>query len=567
MKKLILSLLLFRVLSCFATVTGIGKDKLPNVYLLSVGINNYTFSPKSFAYLGIKNTVSDAQAFTETIVTDFYAYQDRNATDTAGSKITSFLLLNEAATKDSILKVINYVIEKAGSEDIFIFNFAGFSWTISNKGEAKGHTVLVPFTRVPIIDSAAFPQLLQEGISLPELSSLLDLLKCKKQLVVAEAGFTPDFKEDLVKAIVTGSKDIATLLDKDKIVITTQFFGKDMLSSEIKHGPINHYLTHLSHNIFNLYKSDKGRNEVLGELRSYDFRYFQGNYMYIFVQKEFFTDINLYLKSSGKSRSSELLPEAEGYMDRKIHKKVALVVANNIFDAVGEWDSLPNVTLDCTRFRNVIRDQYGFTTYFLLQPSIDSFYNTLRKISNELDSTSQFILYVAGHGDYDPFFLNDGFMVFKESKFRKADPFRRSYVPYSSLSLMLNNMASKQVMVILDVCFGASFSSSARVKKRSGNEMYENDMANDVLVKKMNYTTRVFISSGGLRSVPDGYTGVGSPFSLKLLEILETRGGDKGYLSSINIFSNVQGVKSQPFRTTFGGDEEFGDFILLPVRK
>jgi len=123
-------------------------------------------------------------------------------------------------------------------------------------------------------------------------------------------------------------------------------------------------------------------------------------------------------------------------------------------------------------------------------------------------------------------------------------------------------------MVIMDVCFGGTF--DERVVKMAGrnrNDIYSYLDAITFISNKLKYTTLVYITSGGKKEVPDGYSGQHSPFALRLLEALRTEGGKNGFLTATEIFAFVQTLPSAPQFDNFGHHEIGGEFMLVPLKE
>ena len=155
---------------------------------------------------------------------------------------------------------------------------------------------------------------------------------------------------------------------------------------------------------------------------------------------------------------------------------------------------------------------------------IDSFYAHILYLSQVLKTNDQLIIYVAGHGDFDSVLLDDGFMLCKNSKTVKEDPYRNTYIQHSKLKKMINRLSANQVLIALDVCFGGTF--DERVDKNKGRTKftdYDDITGKTFFAKKLEIKTRLYLTSGGTQVVPDGYKGKHSPFAIKLLEAL--RGG------------------------------------------
>src|SRR5436190_14068067 len=108
---LLSALFIFPVIILFAHHgPGLQKERL---FILSIGISNYN-GPYTF-----ENCDNDAILFTQVMKSSW------GNSDTASVK--TWLLLNNAATKNAILKAINEIIAQSKDDDVFAFFFAGFT--------------------------------------------------------------------------------------------------------------------------------------------------------------------------------------------------------------------------------------------------------------------------------------------------------------------------------------------------------------------------------------------------------------------------------------------------------
>ncbi|TKB83069.1 MAG: hypothetical protein E8D43_15680 [Nitrospira sp.] len=85
--------------------------------------------------------------------------------------------------------------------------------------------------------------------------------------------------------------------------------------------------------------------------------------------------------------------------------------------------------------------------------------------------------------------------------------------------------------------------------------------------RKIKYTSRRYLTSGGKEYVPDGRPGNHSPFARKLLEAFRSYGGQDGYLAIGKIKQYVEKVTPEPREGEFGSHAPGGDLVLLPQGK
>lgn len=80
---------------------------------------------------------------------------------------------------------------------------------------------------------------------------------------------------------------------------------------------------------------------------------------------------------------------------------------------------------------------------------------------------------------------------------------------------------------------------------------------------KLKDTTRLYLVAGGKEYMPNEGTGVHSPFSYKLLEILRSYGGPDSVLSLTKIFSLMEESWSHPTVGTFGTNQDGSEFFFI----
>lgn len=130
------------------------------------------------------------------------------------------------------------------------------------------------------------------------------------------------------------------------------------------------------------------------------------------------------------------------------------------YSAQAYWEYLPNALRDAEAVASALKDLYGYDTIVLRNPTQEELEKQLLYLSEQLQPNHQLFLYFAGHGGYDSARLDDGFLVCRNSLEPEQDPMRNSYLAYSRLERFVNRLPARQIMLVLDVCFGASFDST-----------------------------------------------------------------------------------------------------------
>jgi len=93
--------------------------------------------------------------------------------------------------------------------------------------------------------------------------------------------------------------------------------------------------------------------------------------------------------------------------------------------------------------------------------------------------------------------------------------------------------------------------------------MYADISRPEFIARKLQYKTRLFLTSGGKEYVPDGRPGYHSPFARKLLEALRTYGGHDGLLTISKVYADLEAINPEPRKGEFGENEPGSDFLFI----
>ncbi|HUR66863.1 MAG TPA: caspase family protein [Chitinophagaceae bacterium] len=547
---------------------GLGLVTLPvikpsgNVFLLSVGISDYV--AKSNEKLSFKNCEMDARAYAGFFEKQFHEI----AAEKDKKKLYASLLINKEATKEKILAAINNAISNSKPDDYFIFNFSGYCKPLKDSS-GKQVTWFVPYGLKSISDSN---EIRKNGISLTQLKDLLQMIPANNQLFITEAGSTDDFQKEFIQALIETSPTIASLSNKNRVFIVPNGSGLDNFMCKgagQEHGPINYFVTNLSEdlNVYGLFEGGIYADAVKFNLNktAVDCDYFRTGYFDIFFERDFIKSLRYFLPEDVmKSRGAKLRNDDKQAVASTIAKKYALVVGTNIYSGKPTWNDLDGVPeLDAQDIAKELDSNFGFHVKLLLDKPADSIYENILLLSRILQPNDQLMIYVAGHGDYDDKLFDDGFIVCTNSKQVKDDPYRNTYIQYSKLSRMINKLPARQIMMVLDVCFGGTFDERvARNKARSKND-YEDMSTQNYMAEKLKLKTRLYLTSGGKKEVPNGYRGSHSPFAQRFLQCLQTKGGTGKLLTASDFFQFVKMLPSGPLVGSFGDDDYGSEFVML----
>jgi len=555
---------------------------LSSVWILSIGIDDY--GPIKY-----RTCKTDAQSYADFFKNQYSRNKPSSFINTA---IHEYVLLDKDATKDSILAAMREIAKKSTYNDYFIFNFSGCSNDIKNDPVTSG-TNFFPYDVTVTTQSTAGAGLQNRNskdttnpykncISLRTLQEYIQLIPANNQLFISEAGPSPKFKTEFVKTLMQNSPEVASILNKNRVIIVPTGFGMDGVkcqSSTIQKGPINYYITSLdSANIYDLFKDEFYANQVAFKIKNkaYTCRSFDYDYFDIFFERKFLKEYKeIFEGESGQTRGLGLKAKELRDAANFSGKQYALVVGTNNYK--GGWKKLPNAINDARSIRDELTNDYGFEVRLLEDKPMDSIYKALGEYYRIMQPNDQLIIYFAGHGDMETEFLGDGFIVCADSKSRDDDPARNTYIQYAKLQKMVNRIPSRQILVMLDVCHGGLFNQKILEEKRSDPaKTITNRNVRQFLIDQSEFKCRKFLSSVGTDEAFDGKAGDHSPFVILLLQVLRAKGEtSNGIVTLSDIFSVLQKnslnetatLKISPQKDGFGSDNSMSDFILLPVAK
>jgi len=237
-------------------------------------------------------------------------------------------------------------------------------------------------------------------------------------------------------------------------------------------------------------------------------------------------------------------------------KNYALLIGTNKYQ---HMTNLSNPVFDARTIAVELKDNYGFETDTVMNPSSDEIYSSIRKFSAmQFADDDQLFIFIAGHGEFDEVF-KEGFIVPGDAI--KNDANKRSYISHSNLRTIINNIPCKHIFLVMDVCFGGTF--DPLVASR-GTEKDESVLEREKFIKrKLKNKTRLFLTSGGKVYVPDGKAGRHSPFARKFIEALRTYGGEDKVLTFMEVVSTVEKVTPEPIHGEFGTNEPGSDFLFI----
>jgi tetratricopeptide (TPR) repeat protein len=236
-------------------------------------------------------------------------------------------------------------------------------------------------------------------------------------------------------------------------------------------------------------------------------------------------------------------------------KNRALFIATNEYET---WTPLNNPIIDAEAIAKDLNEMYGFSPEVMKNPSKEEIILKLREYAQlKFEPNDQLFIFVAGHGQYDELF-NEGYVVTKDSKF--GDKTHSSEIAHSTLRTILNNIPCNHTFLIMDVCFGGTFDEHLAARGELSN--FDKDRE-EMINRKLRYTTRRYLTSGGKEYVLDGKAGQHSPFARRLLEALRKGGGADKVLTIDELMTYFIGLKPIPQTGEFGKNQPGSDFLFI----
>ncbi|MCW5912763.1 MAG: caspase family protein, partial [Cyclobacteriaceae bacterium] len=224
------------------------------------------------------------------------------------------------------------------------------------------------------------------------------------------------------------------------------------------------------------------------------------------------------------------------------------------------WGALVNPIFDSRTIVNELQSVYGFKTELIENATQDQVLVKLREYAEkQYGELDQLFVFFAGHGFYDETF-KEGFVVTKESL--PSDPGRGSYLAHSRIRSAIVNNPCKHVFLAMDVCFGGTIDQEA-AHRNIEDEVYGEPSQSEIIIRKLQFKTRKYLTSGGKEYVSDGIPGKHSPFAKQFIAALKSRGGNDGILTLSELTTFVETLKTAPQFGKFGSDQTGSDFLFI----
>jgi hypothetical protein len=284
--------------------------------------------------------------------------------------------------------------------------------------------------------------------------------------------------------------------------------------------------------------------------------------------------LDLHIVLVGSVNEIEVIAENEqgvlGVAKREVHvgetlladaKKLkrsdyALILYTNTYD---HWPSLTNPGFDATTIGDLLKTNFGFQVDMLENPSQELIWTKVKEFAErKYEPLDQVFIFVAGHGHFDEAF-KEGYLVTKESIPNEAG--NASYISHNRLRNNINSIPCEHIFLTMDVCFGGTFDEG--VAKGRGFSTDPELSQSEFILRKLAYHTRKYLTSGGKEYVSDGLPGHHSPFAAKLIDALQTQGGNDGILTLSELQVFTEKSTPAPRFGKFGDDAQGSEFVFV----
>lgn len=477
--------------------------------------------------------------------------------------IYPYVLTDRQATAGAIERVFREVIAKAKPNDIVVFHFSGYTASVYDSTLHDELPYLVTYDRLDSLEQ----DVPRRGISTRQLSDWLDLISARNQLIITDACANGRNTAKYLERFLVAGKSLTRFTPRNRVIIAPD--GLVYEDPKIG-GHMSHTIKQLGASVFDLFdgQSKRGKPYLLFTSLA---QQFPNEAFDIFFEQEFWSDVQYMTTDnlmSPASRGAVAEPSVPALAsDEPPTHNYALVIGTDQYDGRAEWKPLNNPVFDARTVARELKTRYDFDTTLLVNPTLDQVYAALNRLYQiHYDSTSQVLVFIAGHGGYEP--LNTGFLTFRDSRPAHDDPNRRTYLKHTELRDKLDGIPCRHVMVLLDACFGGTFVLGRRTTSRAPNILYEAAGRQKLISRTMPYKARKYCTSGGKEYVSDGIPGKHSPFAFQFVAALRSGGGADGVLTYAELSTYLQQTNDAPTPCLgdFGDYEPGSDFLFVGKR-
>lgn len=519
------------------------KPRLPQLYVLAVGIDNY-FNPEIKA---LEFCRADARATAQVLTSD--------PARKLFAQVHQTILLDEQATREGIAEAFKKISRQARPQDTFIFYFSGRSGLREQKEQAA-EFILAPWDvdlkvlQEDAENSKNAREVEQAALPVRLLKTYFDQIPADRQFIFFDTDKSSEAFHELARLFADWDQFDESNPEGGVVIIGVQ--GQSYEDRSIGHGMLTHSLLQGITGAADLLQDERGRITA-HELNAYlPFKVSQQSKGRMTIQS-YVRGANFDIAPAPNAAPDPSLrgsladekddePQAEppAATAPQPAQDYALLFATNEYE---HYSRLANPIPDARAIRDDLEKIYGFQCELVENPTKKVVMETLKKYSErQYNAGDRLLVFFAGHGDYDEF-LQEGFLIVRDSL--KDEEHTRS-IRHSELSRILLGIRCHQTLVVLDACFSGTFDQRLGQAAARTADLYGNISREEFVQRKMKYEAFKYFASGGKEYVSDGRPGQHSPFARKMLEALRSYGGQDGVLTIAEIAGFLEKLNPTP---------------------
>jgi hypothetical protein len=236
-------------------------------------------------------------------------------------------------------------------------------------------------------------------------------------------------------------------------------------------------------------------------------------------------------------------------------KYYALIIGINDYKYI---QKLEIAKKDAIAVEKLLREMYGFETRLLIDVTRLTILNAINDFRKKIKEEDSFIIYYAGHGDYDK--------VADKAYWLPADAERdnpANWIMADDITTNIKRMASNHVLIISDSCYSGTF------VRRVVTDLSSPKSEREGFIKRMlEKTSRTLMSSGGNEPVVDSGGSGHSVFAEALLKGL--REIDEKLFTADELFYGIirervigKADQTPQYNNIRNSGHEGGDFVFI----
>lgn len=260
-----------------------------------------------------------------------------------------------------------------------------------------------------------------------------------------------------------------------------------------------------------------------------------------------------------------VLGQGAGKTFRLPGKTVALLIGTDTYNASSEWARLSSPVFDANTIAKTLAGDFGYDTAVVRNAGKSDVIRRIVEHGKRAAGDDDWsLIFIAAHGYFDEE-RSQGYLVFKDSKPRSEDVGRNTYLSLTELRGIVEGFRAGHVLLVIDACYAGTIDPDIRFgtdrAARAGKREVE-----ESLLRRAQYRSRIYLTSGGKEYVPDGRMGAHSPFAGAFLGALRqaSNNGEALTFNQIVGYMAAAAVQPLPRYNNFRGHEPGGDFLLVP---